>query len=77
MFKLFKRKPIEKESNIASTPQPLPEKKEKWSKIQVFFFFWNLVSITIYSAFTWRCVFAFDFNQSWQSKTNEQATEKL
>lgn len=57
MFKLFKRKPIEKESNIASTPEPIPEKKEKWSKIQVFFFLWNLVSITIYSAFTFFVIY--------------------
>ena len=39
MFSLFKRKPIEKESNVASTPEPVPEKKEKWTKIQVFFLF--------------------------------------
>ena len=57
MFNLFKRKPIEKESNIASTPEPIPEKKEKWSKIQVFFFLWNLVSITIYSAFTFFVIY--------------------
>ncbi len=57
MFKLFKRKPIEKESNIASTPEPVPEKKEKWSKIQVFFFLWNLISITIYSAYTFFVIY--------------------
>ena len=57
MFKLFKRKPIEKESKIASSPEPVPEKKEKWSKIQVFFFFWNLISITIYSAYTFFVIY--------------------
>jgi hypothetical protein len=57
MFKLFKRKPIEKESNIARTPTPLPERKEKWSKIQVFFFFWNLISISIYSAYTFFVIY--------------------
>ena len=62
MFKLFKRKPIEKESNIASTPEPLPETKEKWSKIQVFFLFWNLISITIYSAFTFFVIYNLSIN---------------
>lgn len=57
MFKLFKKKPIEKQSNIASTPEPIPERKEKWSKIQVFFFFWNLVSISIYSAYTFFVIY--------------------
>ena len=57
MFKLFKKKPIEKQSNIASTPEPIPERKERWSKIQVFFFFWNLVSISIYSAYTFFVIY--------------------
>ena len=57
MFKLFKRKPVEKQSNVARTPEPIPEKKEKWSKIQVFFFLWNLVSITIYSAYTFFVIY--------------------
>lgn len=62
MFKLFKRKPIEKESKIASSPDPVPEKKEKWSKIQVFFFFWNLISITIYSIFTFFVIYNLSIN---------------
>lgn len=62
MFNLFKRKPIEKESKIASTPAPLPEQKEKWSKVQVFFFFWNLISITIYSAFTFFVIYNLSIN---------------
>ena len=62
MFKLLKRKPIEKESNIATTPAPVPEKKEKWSKIQVFFFFWNLISITLYSIFTFFVIYNLSIN---------------
>lgn len=52
MFNLFKKKTIEKESNIASSPAPIQEIKESWSKLKVFFFIWNLVSITLYSAYT-------------------------
>ena len=52
MFNLFKKKTIEKESNIASTPTPVQEVKETWSKLKVFFFVWNFISITLYSAYT-------------------------
>lgn len=57
MRKIFKRKPKEKESNIASTPRPLPERKEKWTKLQVFFFLWNIISIFIYSAYTFFVIY--------------------
>lgn len=62
MFKFIKRKPIEKESNIASTPQPLPERQEKWTKLQVFFFIWNIISITIYSAYTFFVIYNLSIN---------------
>ena len=52
MFNIFKRKPIEKESNVASTKTPVLPIRETWSKMKVFFFLWNLISITLYSAYT-------------------------
>ncbi len=62
MFKFFKRKPVAKESNIASTPEPIPQKQERWSKLQVFFFVWNIISITIYSAYTFFVIYNLSIN---------------
>lgn len=52
MFNLFKRKKIEKESNVATTPTPVAQVKDSWTKMKVFFFIWNIISITLYSAYT-------------------------
>ncbi|MBR2390885.1 MAG: hypothetical protein IKB06_00130 [Clostridia bacterium] len=48
---LFRRKPIEKESNVAVSPEFEP-KKESFKGVKVFFFIWNILSITLYSAYT-------------------------
>ena len=52
MFNLFKRKPKEKESNVAHSPSPVVEMRDEWTKMKVFFFIWNIISITLYSAYT-------------------------
>lgn len=52
MFNIFKRKKIEKESNVARTPEPIEKKPERFTKAKVFFFLWNILSITLYSAYT-------------------------
>ena len=62
MFNLFKRKPIEKESNIATTPTQSTKVQDSWSKMKVFFFIWNIVSITLYSAYTLFVIYRLSLN---------------
>lgn len=62
MFNLFNRKPKEKESNIASTKTPVLPIRESWSKMKVFFFLWNLISITLYSAYTLFIIYKLSLN---------------
>ncbi len=50
MFNIFKRKKPEKQSNVATIPEP--KRTEKLTKVKVFFFIWNILSITLYSCFT-------------------------
>ena len=52
MFNIFKRKKFEKESNVALTPEPIEKKPERFTKTNVFFFLWNIMTITLYSAYT-------------------------
>lgn len=51
MIKLFKKRKIEKESNVATTPEQ-PKKQSVFTKWKVFFFLWNILSITLYSSYT-------------------------
>ena len=51
MIKLFKKRKIEKESNVATTPEQ-PKKQTVFTKWKVFFFLWNILSITLYSSYT-------------------------
>lgn len=44
-------KKIKKESNIAKTPER-EDKPKKLTKVKVFFFVWNILSITLYSTYT-------------------------
>ena len=62
MFNFFKRKTIEKESNVANTPSPVEPVKDRWTKMKVLFFVWNLVSITLYSAYTLFVIYNFSIN---------------
>lgn len=50
-MKWFSRKKIQKESKIAKTPEQ-EEKPKKLTKARVFFFVWNILSITLYSTYT-------------------------
>ena len=51
MISLFRRKKIQKESNIANTPDD-SKKTSKFTKIKLFFFIWTVCSISLYSAYT-------------------------
>lgn len=51
MFNIFRRKITEKQSNVATLPNP-EKKPERFTKVKVFFFLWNILSITLYSTFT-------------------------
>jgi len=51
MKSIFKKKEFQKESNIATTP-PESLSKKKISKFKIFFFIWNIFSITLYSSYT-------------------------
>lgn len=54
MFTL-KKNSIQKESKYLTTPEDdheEPKKKKTISKIKLFFFLWNIVSIALYSAYT-------------------------
>lgn len=51
MINLFRRKKIKKESNVATTPEDSVG-SENFTKSKVFFFIWNILSITLYSAYT-------------------------
>ena len=62
MFNLFRRKPIEKESNVAHTPSPVATVEDSWTKMKVFFFIWNIVSITLYSAYTLFVIYNLSIN---------------
>lgn len=62
MFKIFKRKPIEKESKFATTPEPLRAISDSWTKLRVFFFLWNIISITLYSAYTMFVIYKLSIN---------------
>ena len=48
---LFKKNQIEKESNVATTPER-DNHKPRLTKIKVMFFIWNILSITLYSSYT-------------------------
>ncbi len=48
---MFKRKKIEKETNIALTPENEDIRPTK-TKFKVIFFLWNIFSITLYSCYT-------------------------
>ena len=62
MFKFFKRNQPEKESKFASTPEPIKTVEYRWTKMKVFFFIWNLVSITLYSAYTLFVIYNLSIN---------------
>lgn len=47
----FKRKKQDKESNVAVSPEQ-EEKQETLTKIKVFFFLWNILSIALYTCYT-------------------------
>ncbi len=51
MIKFFNRKNLKKESNVATSPK-IFEKHNTFTKWKVFFFIWNILSITLYSAYT-------------------------
>ena len=51
MWNIFKQKQIEKESNVITTPEQ-KEKTSMFTKTKVFFFIWNILSITLYSSYT-------------------------
>ena len=51
MLKLFKREKTKKESNIASSPEQKP-KSESFSKLTIFFWLWNVLSIGLYTSYT-------------------------
>ena len=51
MAVFFRRRKQEKESNLATTPEP-KQKSEALTKVKVFFFLWNILSITLYSTYT-------------------------
>ena len=51
MFNIFKRRKIEKESNVATTPEPV-KNTSTFTKWKVFFFVWSVCTITLYSAYT-------------------------
>ena len=51
MVKLFKKKNIEKESNVALTPED-ENVHPPLSSIKIAFLVWNLLSITLYSCYT-------------------------
>lgn len=51
MKNFFKRKKIEKESNVASSPEQKPQ-EESFSKVKVFFWLWNILSIALYTSYS-------------------------
>ena len=51
MLNIFKRNKQEKESNIASSPEQKP-RSESFSKLTIFFWLWNVLSIGLYSCYT-------------------------
>lgn len=51
MINWFKRKDIEKESNVAHTPEDEPVRSPR-TKIKLAFLLWNIFSITLYSCYT-------------------------
>lgn len=51
MINIFKRRKQEKESNVATTPEP-EKRTSTFTKWKVFFFIWNICTITLYSAYT-------------------------
>ncbi len=62
MFNIFKRKQEEKVSNRATTPEPVKTATEELTKFKVFFFIWNIVSITLYSAYTLFVIYKLSLN---------------
>ena len=46
----FRKKPTQKESNVAESPKPEP-RVDVFSKSKVFFLIWNILSITLYSCY--------------------------
>ena len=62
MFNIFKRKQIEKESNIATTPEPVKPAGDNFSKLKIFFFLWNIISIALYSAYTMFVIYNLSIN---------------
>ena len=51
MINLFQRKKVNKESNIANTPEEL-KKPRRFTKVKLLFFIWTICSISLYSAYT-------------------------
>ena len=51
MMKWFRRKNIEKESNVAYTPDDEPVRRP-FARIKLAFLLWNIFSITLYSCYT-------------------------
>lgn len=62
MFKIFRRKQTPKESKYASTPDPVAPATDSWTKLKVFFFLWNIISITLYSAYTMFVIYKLSIN---------------
>lgn len=62
MFSLFKVDKREKESKFAKTPEPTKTAVEELTKVKVFFFIWNIISITIFSAYTLFVIYKLSIN---------------
>ncbi len=52
----FKKKEKQKESNIASSPEQ-KNSAEELTRVKVFFFLWNILSIALYSCYTFFVIY--------------------
>lgn len=62
MFRKSKKQTQNKESKHAHSPETDIKPDDGWTKLKVFFFLWNIISITLYSAYTLFVIYHLSIN---------------